>query len=180
MAMKRPPQHRADAKIVYVHPADESWDEERILREQEEMREREEKPGDHPVARYLGGWTRYDLDAVATLNGETVSARQYLDPSKPATEWHLRRLRVDERYEIDSLLEQDIRAGSMKPRKAYLRACVLGLKKVENGPELEGAGRRLTANDLEKLQDLHPDLPLDIGEAVYTASLPLRDDEKKA
>jgi len=180
MAMKRPPQHRADAKIVYVHPADESWDDERIRDEQDEMKKRGEKTTDHPVARYLGGWTRYDLDAPATLDGKVVTPREYLDPSKPATEWHLKRLRTEDKYEVDSLIEQDIRAGALRPRKGYLRACVLGISKVEHGPDLEGAGRRLSLDDVAVLEDMHPGLPLDIGEAVYTASMPLRDDEKKA
>jgi hypothetical protein len=179
MAMKRPPQHRADAKIVYVHPADSSWDEERILREQNEMKKRGEKPSDHPVSRYLGGWTRYDLDAPSTLDGKTVTPREYLDPTRPATEWHLKRLSTQDRCEIENLIDQERNAGSNMPRKAYLRACNMALASVECGPELDGYLGRMTADDFDTLDSMFPGLPLDIGGAAYVASLPLRTTKKK-
>lgn len=182
--LKRPPEHRADAPITYVHPADTAWDRERIKREQEEMRQRGEDPTTHPYARYQGGFTRYDLDAQCTLGDTTVTVRDYLDATKAPTLWHLRRLGFQEWYVVQPLWERDVRKGE-RPIAAYLQACTLGIKSVENGPQLEGPPDRLTLGDLEKLYDLSrscpelADLIHEIGEAVYQASMPLSDDEKK-
>lgn len=180
----RPPQHRIDAPGVYVHAAESAWDEERIIREQTEMEERGDSASDHPVARYLGGWTRYDLDASETLGDQVVTVREYLDMAKSPAMWKLQRLSVTDHYDVQGLWEQEVRSGT-RPFKAYLRACAVGLLGVENGPELAGAGKgkTLTISDLDKLHTLSPqapELPIDIGMAIHNFSASLRDDEKKA
>lgn len=181
MALKRPPTHRIDAPIQFVHPSDTAWDEPRVLAEQQRMREAELDPTRHPVARYRGGWTRYDLGAEATLFGDVVSIRDYLDDSKQPTIWTLRRLTVSEWYEVHPIWQRETRAG-MPPYAAYLRCATIGIRKVENGPTLELTGGRLSASDLDKLHRLGQggefDLIFDLGEAVYQASMPLREEEK--
>jgi hypothetical protein len=176
----RPPQHRIDAPIVFVHRSDSAWDRDRIEREKADMRKADLDPRDHPVDRYLGGFTRYHLDAQATVGGEVVTVRSYLDDTKQPTFWRLRRLTVHEWYEVHPQWERAVRAKE-SPTKAYVMAATLGVVKVENGPTLDLTAGRLTAGDLEKLREIgeaiDDDLIVAIGEAVYQASMPLREDE---
>lgn len=158
----RPPQYRSDAPIIYVHERDDAWDEARVQAEQAEMRKNDQDPKQHPVARYLGGFTRYDLDPV----------REYLDESKRPTFWHLRRLELHEWYEVQPEWEHKARAEK-RPMQVYLRCCALGLVKVENGPTLELPGGRPSIDDLKRLFAWGHDMPHDIGKAVYQASMPL-------
>lgn len=174
----RPPQYGADWPIVFVHDRDDAWDSERIKREQAEMRARDEDPTKHPVARYLVGRTRYHLDAAETLNGETVTVREYLDESKGPTYWHLRRLDLMEWYEVAPQWERSVRAGE-RPLACYRRCCELGLVRVENGPKLELPGGRPSRADMERLFALGQMIPADVGAAVYWASQPLTDAEGK-
>lgn len=182
MLKRRPPQHRVDAPILYVHPSDEAWQRERIEAEQTAMKARGEDPKQHPVARYQGGWTRYDLDAMSTVAGEARTPRDYLDESKQPTMWKLRRLDVAQWYEVHPLWDKAARA-SEKAFVAFLRAALVGIEKVENGPTLELTAGRLTATDLQLLHDIGQgaeiDLVYDIGQAVYTASMPLSESEGK-
>lgn len=176
--LKRPPQHRIDAPILYVHQSDEAWDHDRIVAEQGEMASRGEDPHQHPVARYLGGFTRYDLDAAATFAGKVTTPREYLDESKQPTYWKLRRLTWDQWYEVLPLWEKAVRDNE-RPIKAYLRACVMGVERAENGPALEPVAGRLTADDISRLFAIDAELPLVLGEAVYTASMPMTETEGK-
>lgn len=173
--LKRPPQHRSDAVPIFVHPSDEAWDNDRITAELQELGDEAKM---HPVARYLGGWTRYDLDAQATVAGRTVTAREYIDESKQPTLWKLRRLSFAEWYEIQPLVEKALRAGE-RPFSGYLKACICGLANVDNGPTLEIPGGRLNAADVAKLYEIDQELPYAIGEAVYQASIPLTESEGK-
>ncbi|MBK8720685.1 MAG: hypothetical protein IPN32_39170 [Deltaproteobacteria bacterium] len=161
-----------------MHPEDEAWDLERVHAEQLAMSARDEDPRMHPVARYQGGWTRYDLDAAGTVDGRVATAREYLDEAKQPTMWKLRRLSWDQWYEVLPLWERAVRDGE-RPVKAYLRACVIGIEKVESGPTLDLAAGRLTTDDMARLHAIHPELPLVIGEAVYTANMPLTESEGK-
>lgn len=173
----RPPANRADAAPIFVHPSDPAWDNARIDAEKAKM----DKPEDHPVTRYHGGWTRYDLDAEATLeDGTVVTPSAYLSPD--ATHIRLKRLDVLEWYEVHPLWIKSITAAE-RPFAAFIRACVIGLQEVD-GLKLDGHAR-LTEADLQKLHELGQaqtppiDLVYDIGEAAYQASLPLTDAEKK-
>jgi hypothetical protein len=178
-----PPQHRSDAPIIFVHRSDPAWDNERIKAEQAEMVKREEDPSLHPVARYLGGWGRYDLDAAYTFLGKSATARDYLDEAKAPTMWHLRRHNAREWYEVHPLYEKAVRVGE-KPYAAFILACSYALERVDNGPTLAMPGGRPGAADLQTLHDWGQENEIDlvyaIGEAGYQASMPLTASEKKA
>jgi hypothetical protein len=178
MALKRPPQHRADATIIFVPRSDDAWDTPRIEAETAAMKARGEDPKRHPVARYHGGWTRYDLDAQGTVDGRAVTVREYLIESRRPTMFYLRRLDMQAWYEVEPQWES-ARLRGERPMACYLRCCALGLMKVENGPTLEMPHARPNLADMEKLYDIHQDLPYDIGNAVYSASLPLSEEEGK-
>lgn len=174
--MLRPPQHRVDAPIVFVHPSDPAWDKERVDKEMTELGDRAQY---HPVVRYLGGWTRYNIDAPGTLaDGSVTTAREYLDESKQPTVFKLRRLTFDEWYEVEPLVEK-ARRSLESPFAGYIKACRFGLESIENGPALEMPGRRCSHADMTKLYATRQDLPYDIGEAVYQASMPLTESEGK-
>jgi hypothetical protein len=179
----RPPQHRADAPIVYIHPKDSAWDTDRYEAEVEQMKEAGENPADHPLGQYLGGHTRYDLDAPSKVLGAETSARAYLKPDSAPTKFYLRRLSPADYYELRGTWEIELQRQTMRPRQSYYKAAINGLDKIENGPELEGGnGRRLTTKDVSALYDSCEgleDLLLDIGEAVFVASMPLSVAEKK-
>lgn len=179
----RPPQHRIDAPICYVHPKDTAWDHERIERERVEMKKAGLDPDDHPVARYGGGFTRYDLDAEATLFGQTVTVRAYLDEAKQPTIWRLKRLGVHDWYDVEPLWQKGRREGEEIPTRASVYAASIGVIKVENGPVLELTSGRLTTNDLERIREIGSaigsDLIVSIGVAVYQGSMPLREDERR-
>jgi hypothetical protein len=178
----RPPQHRIDAPILYVHPSDDAWDKPRFESEKEQMRAAGLDPRDHPLELYFGGFTRYDLSAKATVAGEVVTLRSYLDDAKHPTIWKLRRLTVHEWYDVSPIWEQEAIA-KRKPTKAYFLAATIGIRQVDNGPTLDLPGGKLSPSDLEKLRDMGEamgeDLILAIGEAVYSASMPLREDERR-
>lgn len=176
--MLRPPTHRADAPIVYVHPSDPAWDHERIARELKEYAAADpvKPPSQHPVHRYWDGYTRYDVDAVA----------EYLKPD--ATRFYFKRIGVVDWQEIESMKEAQIGAGS-KPRRAVLRALSLALTKIENGPTLVGEAGALKLEDIDRIAALNywddeknatVDILYDVGVAAYTASMPLSKAEKKA
>lgn len=181
--LKRPPQNRVDAPIIFVHPDDPAWDKARIAAEQAEMKKRGEKPQDHPAARYQGGWNRYDLDAQGTVAGELKSPRDYIDETKQPTMWRLRRLTALEWYEVHPLWLKGRKNGEDAPVAACLLACVMGLEKADNGPDLDRPGGRLGNADIQRLhdwgQESEIDLVLAIGEAVYCASMPLTESEGK-
>lgn len=180
--LKRPPQHRVDAPIVYIHPSDSAWQTDRVAAEQAAMKARGEEPKMHPVARYQGGWTRYDLDAQFTLEGKVVTARDYLDEAQQPTMWRLHRLNVAQWYEIHPLWEKAASNGE-QPYAAFVRAAMIGVEKVENGPTLELPGGRLSPTDMQTLHEIGQasgvDLVFDLGKAVYTASMPLSESEGK-
>jgi hypothetical protein len=169
----RPPQYRADASGFLVHESDDAWDRERIAAEREKMLAAGLETKHHPVARYLGGWTRYDLDADATLFDQSVRVREYLDESKKPTIWKLRRLGREEWYEVQALFEGSRARGEPRPIRCNARCCELGLAGVENGPTLELTGGRPTRGDLDRIFAISQDLQLDIGQAVYQFSMPL-------
>lgn len=182
MAIKRPPQHRIDAPIIYIHDSDTAWDNDRVTAEQKQLREKDLDPRMHPVARYQGGFTRYDLGAETSLLGQSVTVADYLDESKQPTKWTLRRLTVGEWYEIHPGWRRAHQSGE-RPYAAFIRSAIVGITKVENGPQLELTHGRLTDNDLAKLhelgQSIDVDLIYDLGQAVYQASMPLTEVERR-
>lgn len=180
--LKRPPPNRVDAPIVFVHPDDPAWDKERIDAEMEALGPRQHE---HPIVRYIGGWTRYDLDAQTTYEGKVVTAREYLDETKQPTMWTLRRLTHEEWYEVRPMVDRSYQLGELRQVQAFVRACGYGLKKVDNGPDLELPGGRPSRKDMALLHEMgqvqNPpvDLIYAIGEAVFQASMPLTETEGK-
>lgn len=165
--MLRPPTHRADAPIVFIHPHDDAWDHERIDRDLKDA-------VDHPMQLYFGGHTRYDLTA------EVIS---YLKSGARPTKFFLRRLHWDEWLKCKAMWERSVMARDPRAVDAYVEACRLGLTKIEDGPELHDSTGSVSYRDMQRLQDLSTrnyDLVLDIGQAVYQASMPLSAAEKKA
>lgn len=82
--MPQPPQHRADAPIVFIWSLDPAWDHERIVEEQKALRQAA-KSGDeadrdrvkgHAYGMYIRGETRGDVTAPFA-DGESVE--KYLD-----------------------------------------------------------------------------------------------------
>lgn len=163
----RPPTHRIDAPIVYIHPADEAWDQDAIAKSEEEHGEL------CPYLQYVAGKTRYDAGGV-----------QHLLKGNPV-EFHGKRLGVVQLNEVQALADREGFQQSWTTRGAYMQAARYGLSAVKQGGEdvltLQSSGN-LTTVDLETLRDcsdLGIELIRDIGRALYIASQPLRDDEKK-
>lgn len=174
--MLRPPTHRADAPIVYVHPTDPAWDKDRIDRELKALRDDGKPESQHPVLRYQGGFTRYDVDAIADYLGSD------------ATKFYFKRIGLFDWQQIETLRDMDIAKGA-KPRVAYWRALSVSLLKVESGPTLVGEAGSYLPEDFERIAALNyydegasrvVDVFFDVGEAAYQASMPLSKGEKKA
>lgn len=167
--MLRPPQHRADAPIVFIHPSDDAWDHDRVKVDLADA-------VDHPLQLYWGGHTRYDL---------TPDVMAYLKPDGKPTKFYLRRLKWDEWLECKASWERAILNRESRPTSAYTHACRIGLVKIENGFEVSDrdASGAVSYRDMQKLQDLSGpgnEIILDVGQAVYQASMPLTEAEKKA
>lgn len=168
--MLKLPQHRADAPIVFVHPSDEAWDQEKIGKELGD-----EAEDDHPIRLYWGGFTRYDLNP---------KVQSYLRTDGNPTRFHLRRLSWEQWLEAQSMFERSVVRGDLRPSEAYIYACRYGLKRIENGPVLtDSTEYAISDRDMAKLHQYSTDkynLILDIGQASYQASMPLGESEKKA
>lgn len=171
MALKRPPQNRVDAEPVYVDEKDDAWDNARIKEECRKMRQDGLDPSRHPVNVYHSGASRYDLGAAYAIPGGVASASNYLGPD--ATRFNLKRLSLAEVYRLT-----DLGASTAMGRLYACRIGVLGLE--GEGPKLKRDDYGLTEESLEALFALRADLPAKLGLAVYLASQPLTDDEKKA
>lgn len=169
MKFQKPPQHRVDTPIVFIHPADEAWDQDAVAKSGEE------KGDECPFTVYQSGRTRFDLQA----NGA-----QALLTGKPV-EYHLRRLSALELNEVSGLMERAALQSFPIARAAYLQAARYGLTAVKcDGNELIELDRpgNLSVADVDTLADCTPlgvELLIHIGQASYVASIPLRDDEKK-
>ena len=167
MKFRLPPKHRVDAPIVFIHPADEAWDQDAVAKSEEEHGK------ECPFLQYCTGETRCDpSDAQHLLKGQPV-------------EYHLSRLSALQLNEVQSLIERDITQGGPMTRTGYLQAARYGLKELKQGGAelvaLQSPGN-LSMADIELLRDATPlgiDLIRQIGAAVYQASQPLREDEKK-
>lgn len=174
--MLRPPQHRADAPIVYVHPSDPAWDHDRIKRELADLKKDDKPEHSHPVLRYQHGHTRFDIQAI----------QDYLGPD--ATRWYFKRIGAVDWQVTEGLKESEMARGS-RPHTAYFRALNLALVKVDNGPPLVGEAGKWEPEDIERIADLSfydedenkvVDVLFDVGQAAYVASMPLSKAEKKA
>lgn len=170
--MLHAPQHRVDATPILVLEDDTAWDKPRILAECAKLRKNADR---HPFAVYQSGETRYDLGAVTRLpNGEEHRVTDYLDMGQ-AWQFELRRLTWQEFYAI----EQSVRSN---PSIGFAQACRIGLVRVTGpgAPKVEHDVTGLVTDEtMQALFDLRASLPSIVGQAVFSASLPLSVAEKK-
>lgn len=176
MARKRPPQHRADTPGIFIPKTDSSFDRDRYDRELAKMKLEGLDINLHPIERYYGGKTRYDLDAVDELFGQPVCARNYFDGSKDPERWTLRRLDWAQWNSCYALIhDKQFIAGQ-------LLACRVGVAGVENSPlKLSGAASgMLSHEDMQGLHEADSGLITSLGWAVWQYSRELSESEKKA
>ena len=180
----QPPEHAADATPLYIAAFDDALDNDRIARERKELAKGE----DHCTDRYYAGDTRYDVDAPWTIGGQAVTMRGYIRDGATPTVFKLRR--------VTGLLRQQtmavINAGQNGGPPGDLVAAIFelakhGVAEVTEGfagtPwDLDGGqdGLPLTEGDLQTLYEAHSALPESLGWAVFHASKPLSQVEKKA
>lgn len=174
--LNRPPRHRVDAVPVYIDPGDPAWDWDRVIRERKEMEAQKKSADHHPVTIYLGGASRFDLEATYPVLGEMRSAKDYVDMTQ-AWCFTLRRLTSKEWYSVKTRQES-------APDEAYHRACQLGLVEIDgpDAPAIKRGPGGVTDECMDQL--FHgiqggPFLIPRIGQAVYIASMPLMDIEGK-
>ncbi len=107
--MPNPPQHRADAPIVFVVSNDPAWDHDRF---NTEIKQGDAKArASHPVGMYVRGETRGDLTAIG---GNGCAAEDYLDDY---TGIELKRLGI---IEVARCRDQSPRVGQLAAaRLAY-------------------------------------------------------------
>jgi hypothetical protein len=187
--LKRPPQHRVDAPIVYIDQDDDAWDKARIeaeigaaaraqkawLDERERAMEAGEEftlepphdaPEGHPVRLYQNGSTRSDLNAPVRWGGEDRLVTEWI--TGQPTRFILRRLRWDAYMECQAL-------HLHSPVRCYVRACQLGLVDVENMPAVVIDRNRTERSD-DEMESLHRQnavLSVRIGKAALAAAAPL-------
>jgi len=113
-----PPQHRADAPIVFIAPLDPAWDHERIQAEQKPLL-KSAKSGDEaarkalnsqPYGMYIRGETRGDV-STPSLDGATIA--DYLDGNEVRVE--VRRLGL---LELARFRDQGGRVGQFAAASA--------------------------------------------------------------
>lgn len=176
MAIRRPPQHHADAVPLYICSTDDAWDDPRIAAEREALKK---EGGRHCLDVYYSGDTRYDLDAPHTAGGTVVTARNYLREGSTPTVFHLRRVSGLRRSQAIAVWHDD-----RERQAAQWDLCRYGIVKVTEGIagtpwDFQGGmqGQPLTDADLQVLYDVGMALPTLVGVAVLHASAPLSDTE---
>ncbi len=167
--MTAPPQHSATATIQVIVQTDNAWNLDRFVAEVNEMPE--SAAGDHPLALYFSGKTRYDLDAPGRVGETTCTPRDYLLPSTTPALWTLRRLRIGEAS----------RCRDIGGRQAQLEAFALAVTSstaVEVPPQ--GITRRLSDREVESIADqVGARVVWEVGEAAMRASEAPTSAEKK-
>ncbi len=173
--IRRPPEHRADADMLFIPELDDAWDHDRIAK----ARKATSKGDQCAVDRYFEGLTRFDLDAPHTVGGETHRARDFLRPDAVPTVFKLRRVKGNERMRAAVAFGDADRSPD-----ALWRLCKLGVVEVAEGLDdpkpwpLDGA-LQLTDDDVQTIYDAAQGLVHLLGLAVYRASAPLSEDEGK-
>ncbi len=170
--MLNAPTHRVDAPAIFVLDDDTAWDKPRIVKEIAALKKAKHDTR-HPATVYSSGETRYDLGAtIRKADGTEGTAADYLNTSQ-ALQFHLKRLQWDEVYALQP---------SMGTTQGQALACRMSLERVE------GPGAPLITHDeqgyvdresMQRLFNLGMGLPLQVGFAGFTASLPLSAAEKK-
>jgi hypothetical protein len=171
--MAHPPQHSADAEIVFISESDPAWDR-RYREEIDALTEAKGSSLEHPMVAYYTGRTRFDLDAPGTIvTGEddggptygTARPRDYLRPEAVPRTYHLRRMRSLEVARCDDV------GGAT----SALVATSLTLAKIGNGPPGYKLKRKpgvpMTDGQLDELRDaIGMELVYQIGRAAIRAS----------
>lgn len=177
---KLPPQHRADARHVFVSALDPAWDHDKIDSEKAKMADAKEDPEQHPFHRYGRGEGRYDLGAQYPVLGDQHSPSEYFKDGEKPAKFELAELDVREFYDV-----QDMLGSSGGANKVWFKAALLGLIGCD-GLDLprsgSGSGKRVTEEGLGILKDIPESegtLPLEIGVAVWRLSQPATEAEKK-
>jgi hypothetical protein len=194
------PRHRVDKQPEFIPINDDAWDFDKIREEVEELKGEDGEADrdaqmEHAFFLYHRGETRCDLDAVSA---EGRSAREYLLLDAEPEAWLLRRLQMQEWYDVRGAL-----VSSGDSAKAALMACRLGVvgNRGYTGPKLKGLEKNgaLSKSDMQILWELDPgvigktdicgvlwsiagldSLPVQLGNAVINASAPPTLAEKKA
>ena len=181
MALRRPPQHAADAAPIFIAPTDDAWDNDRIKREREALK----NEGDatrHPVTVYYSGAGRYDLDAPVSISGQSMSPRAYLRDGSSPTVFHLRR---DASLALKRAQALAVISDPRAWESALWDLARHGIVKITEGFTgapwmLEGGGPfPLTDADVMQLHDAGAGLLESVGLAVFHACAPLSDTEGK-
>jgi hypothetical protein len=152
----RPPQHRADVLGHYIHPADDAWDVERI--NADTAAADAATRAEHPVARYWAGKTRFDLAAEGVRN--------WIRPGALPTIFVFRRLSLSEYTRVVDM-------GAV--HAMWTECARVGLVEIV----VDGEARKTTTTTLDDLYDIHPDLPHQVGLAVWQFNLPINEAEGK-
>lgn len=142
--MGLPPPHRIDHTPILIFANDDAWDHERIDKELVAIDAGDsawDSKGDHPWSRYLGGFTRADLQPV----------REYLQAGRDPVQVTLRRLSLRDWTHNRALAATSLPAAELHAiRHGVLRVdgadLELGRGGSEDGP--------LTDDDLEALRSL--------------------------
>lgn len=182
--IRQPPEHAADATPLFIAEFDDAVDHDRIERETKAL----DKGAEHCTLQYYGGHTRYDIDAPLTVGGLTTTMRDYLREGATPTVFELRRVTGRLRQQAMTVLRRDLTEGKDgRDRVGMLfELCKHGVASVKEGFsgerwDLNGgqSGRMLTEGDVQKLYEADARLPEALGWAVFNASKPLSESEKK-
>jgi len=165
------PVHRIDGDMLFVSEKDDAWDHEKIRQDRSAAEDGEQTAWD----RWYSGATRFD---------SRTFPKEYLKDGADPVYWHMRRLP----WQAVTQIQDQVSSVLMKTR-ALVEAFAHGLKRAD-GLKLHGGqdvdwpgnhdGKHLSNADVQLLVDvLGIDVVLDVGRAVFLASMPLNEDEKK-
>jgi hypothetical protein len=185
--MLRPPTHRADAPPVVFLRTDPGLAHARIAAERAALH-----GAPHPIDRFLGGETRYDLAAV--IRCDVLGEVSILDYVGDATLFRLRRLPREVYEQVRSALSantahqlcklgvgdtgQLIGALSFDRARtvdAWAAACRAWLVSIERSPIPWPLAEGVDVCDA--LHEVDPSIVEAVGVAAFMASSPLRADE---
>lgn len=190
------PMHRIDHVPTYILKEDSAWNRSKINKEVQELDDRyKDDPLDepdaadddyieklhewrnaviaraHPVDRYHGGYTRYDIEAE--------NIKDYIDMSKSPLLFRFRRLDIEEYEQVRNLIVMNQAAA------AYRRAFQMCIKSIDGIPSTADIKINMRGGmsivNLDKLREwLGLDRILEVGQAIVGCSADLTESEKKA
>jgi hypothetical protein len=178
MAIRRPPQHAADAAPLFIASTDDAWDSDLIKRERADLKNH--NGARHPIDVYYSGESRYDLDAAVPIGGQAITPRFYLRDGATPTIFRLRR-------DASMALRRSQAIAVYTDPRAWAAALwdlarhgVRDISEAAASWDLEGGGPRpLSDADMQTLHDLGDGILQALGIAVLHANAPLSDTEGK-